>query len=37
MPIDCKLFQNKFLKMAQFENDDTVTVIFNKIITNIQM
>lgn len=37
MPIECKLFQNKFLKMVLFEYDDTSPVILNKINTNIQM
>lgn len=37
MPIDCKVFQNKFIKLAQIENDDNIEIILNKINNNIKM
>ena len=37
MPIKCKLFQNKFLKLQKFENDDSIEKFINKINENIEM
>jgi hypothetical protein len=37
MPIDCKIFQNKFIKLAQFEKDESIDNILNKIDNNIKM
>ena len=37
MPIECKLFQNKFIKLAQFEDGDSVEAIILKINNNIKM
>jgi hypothetical protein len=37
MPIKCKLFQNKFLKLQKFENDDSIETVINKINENIEM
>lgn len=37
IPIEIKLFQNKFIKLAQFEDDDSNDVVLGKINNNIQM
>ena len=37
MPIKCKIFQHKFLKLQKFENEDSINVIINKINCNIDM
>ena len=37
MLIKCKLFQNKFLKLQKFENDDSIETVINKINENIEM
>ena len=37
MPIKCKIFQHKYLKLQKFDNDDSLEVIINKINGNIEM
>ena len=37
MPIKCKIFQHKFLKLQKFENEDSINIIINKINCNIDM
>ena len=37
MPIKCKIFQHKFLKLQKFENEDSINIIINKINYNIDM
>lgn len=37
MPLECRLFQNKFIKLAQFEDGDNVETIILKINNNIKM
>ena len=37
MPIKCKIFQHKFLKLQKFENEDSINVIINKINCNIDI
>ena len=37
MPIICKIFQHKFLKLQKFENEDSINIIINKINCNIDM
>ena len=37
MPLDCKLFQNKFIKVAQFLEDDNIENIIGKVNNNIRM
>ena len=37
MPLECRLFQNKFIKLAQFEDGDNVETIIIKINNNIKM
>ena len=36
MPIKVKTFQNKYLKLAQFQKDDNINIIKNKINENIE-
>ena len=37
MPLDCKLFQNKFIKVDQFLEDDNIENIIGKVNNNIRM
>lgn len=37
MPLECKIFQNKFIKLAQFESDDSIENILIKINSNIKL
>lgn len=37
MPLDCKLFQNKFIKAEQFQDEDNIENIIGKINNNIRM
>ena len=37
MPLDCKLFQNKFIKAEQFQDKDNIENIIGKINNNIRM
>ena len=37
MPIKCKIFQHKFLKLQKFENENYINIIINKINCNIDM
>ena len=36
MPIECKIFQNKFIKVLLFEENDSPEIILNKIIDNLK-
>ena len=37
MPIKCKLFQYKYLKLQKLENDDSIEKVIIKINENIEM
>lgn len=37
MPIDCKLFEKKFIKLNQIEDEDNIDIIFNKAQSNIDL
>ena len=36
MPIECKIFQNKFIKVLLFQDDDSPDIILKKTIDNLK-
>ena len=36
MPIECKIFQNKFIKVLLFKDDDSPDIILKKTIDNLK-